>query len=87
MPPYAAGAGRSGLFPLLARGHHGVKLSREDWDKLACWIDLLVPYCGDYLEAHTWSPAELRAYDQVAARRKQVEDQERAELQQRRKRS
>ena len=34
--------------------------------KLACWIDLLVPYCGDYREANAWSQEDL---DRVRPRR------------------
>lgn len=51
-PPYSAGASQSRLIAMLERGEHfGVVLSREELDKLALWIDLLVPYAGDYTEA------------------------------------
>jgi hypothetical protein len=73
LPPYAAGAARSALLPLLARGHHGVRLSREEHDKLACWIDLLVPYCGDYLEANAWDEGERRKFQRYADKRRRME--------------
>lgn len=73
LPPYAAGSARSGLFPLLARGHHGARLSRPEWETLACWIDLLVPFCGDYTEAAAWSDAERRKFDRYAEKRRSME--------------
>jgi hypothetical protein len=51
LPPYHAGAARSRLISLLEDGHYGVKLSRQEKERFATWIDLLVPYCGDYTEA------------------------------------
>jgi hypothetical protein len=80
LPPYMAGACRSGLFSLLAAGHYGVNLSQEDLDKLACWIDLLVPYCGDYLEANTWDHAESEKYEHFFAKRKGMEEIERRNI-------
>jgi hypothetical protein len=80
LPACAAGACRSGLFPLLAAGHYGVTLSQEDLDKLACWIDLYVPFCGDYLEANAWNDAELKKYERFLAKRKQMEAMERHNL-------
>ncbi len=62
LPPYHKGAARSGLMTLLETGHKGVKLSREDLEKIACWIDLLVPYCGDYTEANTWGDEGMARY-------------------------
>jgi hypothetical protein len=54
LPPYFAGSKHSKLMPLLKKGHYKAKLSTEELDKIACWIDLLVPYCGDYMEANAW---------------------------------
>jgi hypothetical protein len=54
IPALDKGAARSRLIGLLEAGHKDVRLSREEMDKIACWIDLLVPYCGDYAEANTW---------------------------------
>jgi|GEM_PF-5934627 len=52
LPPYAAGASQSPLIAMLEQGEHfGVQLDREAMDKLAMWMDLLVPYAGDYTEA------------------------------------
>ena len=40
----------SELVQMLKKGHHGVKLSKEDWDRLQTWIDLNVPYFGTWRE-------------------------------------
>jgi hypothetical protein len=77
LPAYAAGAARSGLFPMLVHGHYDVRLSREELDKLACWIDLLVPYCGDYTEANAWSESEWHTYRRYENKRQQMEQLDR----------
>ena len=57
---------------LLEEGHEGVSLNREETVKLACWIDLVVPYCGDYVEANAWLPFERARYDRFLAKRKKM---------------
>ncbi|MCP4312340.1 MAG: hypothetical protein GY790_13835, partial [Bacteroidetes bacterium] len=55
LKPYYAGSAKSRMMKMLRKGHSGVTLSREELDKFACWIDLLVPYCGDYDENTNWT--------------------------------
>ncbi|UCD49201.1 MAG: PD40 domain-containing protein [Phycisphaerales bacterium] len=62
LPPMSAGSTKSGLFDLLAQGHAGLELTREELDKIACWIDLGVPFCGDYREACAWPPSAQAEY-------------------------
>ncbi len=81
LPPYHAGAARSGLIAMLNEGHHGVALSKEEMDKIACWIDLLVPYCGDYTEACAWTEAGRAKYDHFEAKRKRMAAEERTNIQ------
>jgi hypothetical protein len=50
LSPYSAGAAKSPLMVMLRKGHNEVELSREEMEKLSCWIDLLVPCFGDYTE-------------------------------------
>ena len=76
LPPYFAGSARSGLLPMLEKGHHDVKLARGELDTIACWIDLLVPYCGDYREANAWTPAEVERYEHFLAKRAALEAQD-----------
>jgi hypothetical protein len=71
--PYSAGAARSAVLEMLARGHNYVQLSREEFDKLACWIDLVIPYCGDYFEANAWTPQEQQRYEHFLAKRRRME--------------
>ena len=49
--PYAAGAAKSRLIEMLREGHENVELSVEEMNAIACWIDLGVPFSGDYTEA------------------------------------
>ena len=74
LPAYSAGAARSELMNLLERRHKDVLLSREELEKIACWIDLLVPYCGDYREASAWTAAELSKYERFAEKRRRSEE-------------
>lgn len=71
LKPYSAGAARSELITLLESGHGNVKLTNAEMDKIAAWIDLLVPYCGDYTEANAWSEAEKKMYAHFLAKRQQ----------------
>jgi formylglycine-generating enzyme required for sulfatase activity len=41
-------AGTSELIQRLRRGHYGVKLDREAWERLYTWIDLNAPYRGSW---------------------------------------
>ena len=80
LPPWHRGAGASELITLLKNGHEGVTLSAEDLEKIACWLDLLVPYCGDYLEHNTWSKKDLEFYDRFAQKRQRQEARERKSI-------
>jgi hypothetical protein len=77
LPPYHGGAARSDLIAMLEAGHGGVDLRREEMDKIACWIDLLVPFCGDYTEAAAWSDKEQAKYAHFLEKRRRMEAEER----------
>jgi len=77
LPPYAAGAARSPMIQLLDAGHEDVKLSRQELATLACWIDLAVPFCGDYTEAADWTQEEIDKYNHYLAKRQRLERLER----------
>ncbi len=38
------------LVQMLRKGHHGVRLDGESWDRLVTWIDLNAPYHGTWTE-------------------------------------
>jgi hypothetical protein len=80
LPPYHAGAAKSPLTALLEKGHHGVALSREEKEKIAAWIDLLVPYCGSYTEARIWTEAEHEKYRRALEKRAAMEERERQSI-------
>jgi hypothetical protein len=80
LPPYYAGAAKSRLLTMLEQGHGDVRLTQEEADKLACWIDLLVPFCGDYQEANAWSPEEMQKYSHFLGKRKRMEETERRNI-------
>jgi hypothetical protein len=76
LPPYSVGAAKSRLMELLEKGHEGASMTREELEKIAAWIDLAVPFCGDYKEAHAWSPGEIEKYDRYFKKRKDMEELE-----------
>ena len=48
--PYEYHANTSELVQMLERGHYGVELGQEAWDRLVTWIDLNVPDHGTWGE-------------------------------------
>ncbi|MEG1553040.1 MAG: SUMF1/EgtB/PvdO family nonheme iron enzyme [Kiritimatiellia bacterium] len=40
----------SDLWQLLKKGHHGVSLDAEEWNRITTWVDLNVPYFGTWSE-------------------------------------
>ena len=65
---------------MLEKGHEDVKLSREELDKIIAWIDLSVPFCGDYAEAHDWSPGEVEKYERYLTKRHKLAGEERESI-------
>ncbi len=80
LTPYAAGAVRSSLLTLLADGHYGVKLTPEEIERIACWIDLQVPFCADYEEANAWDDADKAKYQHFLEKRRGMEEFERRNI-------
>jgi hypothetical protein len=77
MKPYSFGAAKSPMLAMLKKGHNGVELTDEEYNKLACWIDLAVPFCGDYTEANSWSEKEKKWYWSQVKKQKRLADLER----------
>lgn len=48
--PYEYHTNTSELVQMLGKGHHGVKLDGESWDRIITWIDLNVPAHGTWGE-------------------------------------
>lgn len=76
IPPNTAGSTTSRLLALLENGHHGVRLTAADFETIACWIDLYVPFSGDYTEANIWTTGELEKYHRYDTKRRQFETME-----------
>jgi formylglycine-generating enzyme required for sulfatase activity len=62
LPPMEFHADTSRLVQMLKKGHHGVQLGPEAWDRLVTWIDLNAPCHG------TWSEFTPIRGDQAARR-------------------
>jgi hypothetical protein len=80
IPPRSAGATKSKLMAMLEEGHGDTEVSREDYEKIAAWIDLAVPFCGDYVEANLWNDDDWRHHTYFAGRRRAQEVFERANV-------
>ena len=57
---------KSKLIKILTQGHKKVKLSREELDKIRAWINLAVPFCGDYYEAAAWNEKDKKYYNYLS---------------------
>lgn len=77
LEPYSFGAAKSQMLAMLEKGHNDIELSTEEWEKLACWIDLAVPFCGDYTEAGAWSQKERDWYAHQVSKQQRLASRER----------
>lgn len=62
LKPYFAGSATSNLIKRLETGHGGVRLTKDEIETVALWIDLLVPFVGDYKEANNWTQEDMEYY-------------------------
>ena len=69
LPPYFAGAAKSKLMRQLEPAHNNVKVSQREKERVACWIDLCVPFCGSYTDANQWEAQEKATYLYFEAKR------------------
>ncbi len=67
IPPRSVGSTVSPLIDKLLKGHG--KLTRAELDRFIAWIDLAVPFCGDYEESNAWSDKESAIYDRYSTKR------------------
>jgi hypothetical protein len=65
---------------MLAEDHYEVRLTPEEIGTLACWIDLQVPFCGDYEESNLWTPEDQSKYRHFLEKRHRMEDLERRSI-------
>jgi hypothetical protein len=57
--PGRFGARQSRLFKLLDKGHHGVKLSTEDFHRITLWLDCNSDFYGAYEETKAQAKGEI----------------------------
>jgi hypothetical protein len=81
LPPYYTGAAKSPLIAMLEKGHHDVKLSRNEMQTIALWIDLAVPFAGDYTESNAWTEDEMAKYNHYMQKRLDQESVEKENIQ------
>jgi len=74
VPPYSHGSSRSPLIAMLRKGHEKVVMTREEIDKIACWIDLALPHSGDWTEG--MNPEDKATYMKVYQKRLDWKKQE-----------
>jgi len=79
IPPYSHGSSQSPLIALLAKGHEKVKMTQEEMDKIACWIDLALPHSGSWTEG--MKPEDKEIYMRVYNKRIEWEKQEAQNIQ------
>lgn len=77
LAPYSAGAATSNLIKRLQKGHGGTNVSGEEIRTVAMWLDLLVPYVGDYREANNWTDEEKAFYDYYDEKREKAREEDR----------
>jgi len=80
IPPQYGGSTRGKLITLLEHDHYDADLSKEEMDKLCAWIDLVVPFCGDYVEANAWNERELDIAHERIDLRKRMDEIERQSI-------
>lgn len=78
LPPYSAGSNKSELFSKMLDKNHCETISKQEIDLLALWVDLGVPFCGDYTEAADWNEKDWDKHNYALRKRQQAnaEDQE-----------
>ncbi len=80
LPPYHTGSSKSSLMNYLEPTHYGVDVSDVEKRTVACWIDLLIPFCGSYTDANTWSSVDKITYLYYLQKRRVNADIERRDI-------
>ncbi len=70
LPPYHTGACRSRIMDYLEPAHYEVQVSENEKRTFACWLDLLIPFCGSYTQHNTWTDAEKTEFSYFQEKRR-----------------
>ncbi len=76
LDPEQYGSSQSNMIKMLEDGHYNVKLEEKDLQTLKAWIDLGVPFRGDYEEAKRWGLNDKREYEEKGLKRAFYETQD-----------
>ena len=80
LPPYHIGSSKSKIMDYFEPSHYGVKVSENEKRTFACWLDLLVPFCGSYAQHNTWTEEEKTEYRYFQDKRRAYAASELSEL-------
>ena len=69
LPPLANGSRVSRLFTERLDKGHARGITDEEKRTLACWIDLGVPFCGDYEEGNAWDEKDRQRWEYYSQKR------------------
>ena len=72
LPPYSNGSATSKLVAMMRKGHGKTTLTPAELEIFCAWIDLAVPYCGDYVEANAWSQGDFDRYIHYQRKRERL---------------
>lgn len=70
LPPYHTGASKSRIMDYFEPAHYDVKVGENEKRTFACWLDLLVPFCGSYTQHNTWTDVEKAEYGYFQEKRR-----------------
>ncbi len=73
VPAYYAGSANSGLLKMLREGHQKVKITESELNKIAAWMDLNVPFIGEYDEMNVWNDDQKEYYRKKMEIRREME--------------
>lgn len=76
LKPYTAGAATSNIIKRMESGHGGTKVSPEEIHYVALWLDLLVPFVGDFREHNNWSEKDHAYYDYYDNKRQKSREED-----------
>lgn len=69
IPPLVNGSRVSRLFTEKLDKGHAKGITDDEKRTIACWVDLGIPFCGDYFEANAWNEKELGRWDYFSCKR------------------
>lgn len=59
---------------MLKKGHEKVQLTQDEMDTISAWIDLNIPFVGEYDEMPDWSEKDHKTYTENMELRKSMEE-------------